>query len=237
VPTGNFGNILAAYYAMQMGLPVNRFICASNDNNVFTEFINTGTYNKNREFIKTISPSMDILISSNLERLLYDISGRNSELISGLMAKLNIDGYYSIDADMKRKMSGVFWAGYSTEAETLKTIEYIYKENNYLTDPHTAVAIDVYDKYVISTGDIRKTVIVSTASPFKFNESVAEAVFGSDFIKDKNEFQLLQILSEKSGMPVPKGLRGLDNKPFLHKKVCARQDMKGQVMEVLGIEE
>jgi len=182
VPTGNFGNILAAYYALRMGLPINKLICASNDNNVLTDFIRTGVYDRRREFKKTISPSMDILISSNLERLLYEITEHNSERINDWMGRLKNDGMYIVDADVKKKISAVFWADFTNESDTLKTIEYLYKENDYLIDTHTAVGVDVYDKYVISTGDMTKTVISSTASPFKFNESVAKAIFGEEFI-------------------------------------------------------
>lgn len=235
VPTGNFGNILAAYYASEMGLPVNKLICASNDNNVLTDFIKTGTYDRNREFKKTISPSMDILISSNLERLLYELTEHDSERINDWMSKLKKEGAYTIDAETKKKISKLFWAGYSTEAETLKTIELIYKEYGYVSDTHTAVGIDVYDKYVISTGDMTKTVIASTASPFKFNESVVKAIFGSDAISGKTEFELLEILSQKCGLNIPKGLKDLDKKDIRHNMVCAKSEMKDNVVKILGI--
>jgi threonine synthase len=235
VPTGNFGNILAAYYASEMGLPVNRLICASNDNNVLTDFIKTGTYDRNREFKKTISPSMDILISSNLERLLYELTGHDSDRINDWMGKLKKDGIYTIDADTKKKIAKLFWAGYSTEAETMKTIELIYKEHKYVSDTHTAVGIDVYDKYVISTGDMTKTVIASTASPFKFNESVVKAIFGTESAAGKNEFELLEMLSESCGLPIPEGLKGLDKKVIRHKMVCGKTEMKANVKKILGI--
>ncbi len=235
VPTGNFGNILAAYYASEMGLPVNRLICASNDNNVLTDFIKTGTYDRNREFKKTISPSMDILISSNLERLLYELTGHDSERINDWMSKLKKDGVYTIDAETKKKISKLFWAGYSTEAETLKTIELIYNEYGYVSDTHTAVGIDVYDKYVISTGDMTKAVIASTASPFKFNESVVKAIFGSETMSGKTEFELLEILSQKCGLNIPMGLKGLDKKDVRHNTVCAKSEMKDNVVKILGI--
>ncbi len=235
VPTGNFGNILAAYYASEMGLPVNKLICASNDNNVLTDFIKTGTYDRNREFKKTISPSMDILISSNLERLLYELTEHDSDRINDWMSKLKKEGVYTVDAETKKKISKLFWAGYSTEAETLKTIELIYKEYGYVSDTHTAVGIDVYDKYVISTGDMTKTVIASTASPFKFNESVVKAIFGSDTISGKTEFELLEILSQKCGLNIPKGLKDLDKKDIRHNMLCTKSDMKDKVVEILGI--
>lgn len=235
VPTGNFGNILAAHYAMEMGLPINKLICASNDNNVLTDFIETGVYDRNRDFKKTISPSMDILISSNLERLLYEVTDHNSVLINEWMEKLKLDGKYSIDPVTKKKISSVFWAGYSTESETMKTIEAIYKEYKYVVDTHTAVAVDVYDKYVISTGDITKAVIVSTASPFKFNESVAKSIFGNDDVQGKTEFQLLDILADKCGISIPEGLKDLDKKPVKHNTVCDKSDMKNIVKGILNV--
>lgn len=235
VPTGNFGNILAAYYAMEMGLPVNKLVCASNENNVLTDFIETGVYDRKREFKKTISPSMDILISSNLERLLYEITGHDSFLINEWMQNLKTDGKYSVDPATKKKISSVFWGGYSTESETMKTIEAIFKEYKYVIDTHTAVAVDVYDKYVISTGDITKTVIVSTASPFKFNESVAKAILGNDFVNGKTEFQLLDILSDKCELNIPNGLKDLDKKPVKHNTICGKSEMKDIVKGILKI--
>lgn len=235
VPTGNFGNILAAFYAMEIGLPVNKLICASNENNVLTDFINTGTYDRNREFKKTSSPSMDILISSNLERLLYEITGHDSELVQNWMQKLGSEGAYSVNNSTKKVITKLFWAGFSTEVETLKTVECIYNEYNYIIDTHTAVAIDVYDKYVISTGDMSKTIIASTASPFKFNESVVRSILGEESIKGKNEFELLDILAEEGKLIIPEGLKGLDKKPVRHKRFCEKSDMKSQVKEILNI--
>lgn len=235
VPTGNFGNILAAYYAREMGLPVNKLICASNENNVLTDFINTGVYDRNREFKKTVSPSMDILISSNLERLLYELTEHDAELINIWMDKLKHTGAYSVNQETRKKVADIFWAAYTDQAETLKTIESIYRDYDYVVDTHTAVGIDVYDKYVISTGDFTKTIVVSTASPFKFNESVAKAIFGDEAIKDKSEFELLDVLSEKCGIPVPEGLSGLDKKEILHKTVCGKSEMMNQVKRILGI--
>ena len=235
VPTGNFGNILAAYYAREMGLPVNKLICASNDNNVLTDFINTGVYDRNREFKKTISPSMDILISSNLERLLYELTRHDDGLIKSWMDKLKTTGAYSVNQETRKKVSDIFWAAYTDQEETAKTIESIYRDYDYVVDTHTAVGIDVYDKYVISTGDITKTVIASTASPFKFNESVVKAIFGDESVNGKNEFELLKVLSESSGIPIPAGLEGLDRKEILHKTVCEREEMKEQVRSILGL--
>lgn len=236
VPTGNFGNILAAYYAKEMGLPVNKLVCASNDNNVLTDFISTGIYDRNRDFRKTVSPSMDILISSNLERLLFELTGHNAGAVARWMEELRTKGKYSVDADTKKAISKLFWAGYTNEVETLKTIECIYREYGYVVDTHTAVGIDVYDKYVISTGDMTKTVIASTASPFKFNESVAKAIFGEEAVSGKNEFQLLEILSAECSLPVPEGLKELDRKQVLHRGLCDKAQMKETVEELLGLE-
>ncbi len=229
VPTGNFGNILAGYYACKMGLPINKLICASNKNDVLTEFINTGVYNSNREFVKTISPSMDILISSNLERLLFELTGHNHQIVTHWMNNLKIDGLYTIDGSTRKEISSLFWAGSTNDRDTVKTIEDIYTEYGYLVDTHTAVGIDVYDKYVISTGDMTKTIIASTASPFKFNCSVAEAVLGIEKIQDKSEFELLDMLSEATGINVPASLKGLDKREILHGEVCGRHEMAEQV--------
>lgn len=229
VPTGNFGNILAGFYAKMMGLPVNKFICASNENNVLTDFIRTGVYDIRRDFIKTISPSMDILISSNLERLLYEMSGRDSEKVSGWMKELSENGYYKVDYKILEKIQENFWAGWSNEDETLKTIECIYDDYKYVSDTHTAVGIDVYDKYVITTGDLTPTVAVSTASPFKFNDSVCTALFGKNEIAGRTEFELLELLSEKTGWEVPSGLKDLDKKEIRHNTVCEKDKMKALV--------
>jgi threonine synthase len=233
VPTGNFGNILAAWYARRMGLPVHRLICASNVNNVLTDFINTGVYDRRRDFKKTMSPSMDILISSNLERLLFDITGQDVGLVSGWMNDLRQEGMYEIDGESKKIISEFFWGGYAGEKETLETIKCIYEDYGYLVDTHTAVGIDVYDRYVASTGDITRTLIASTASPFKFNESVAKAVIPDEISEGTTEFELLDLLSKKTGKPIPEGLRGLDKKPIRHNAVCEKSDMENEVMKIL----
>lgn len=234
VPTGNFGNILAAWYAMNMGLPVNRLICASNENNVLTDFIINGTYDRRREFHKTMSPSMDILISSNLERLLYELSGSDSNLIKSYMRDLTEKGFYSVNNSIREQVQNVFWAGFSNDSETVACIRSVYQDYGYVLDTHTAVAMDVYDKYVIYTGDLSPTVIVSTASPFKFNQSVAKALFGEE-TEGLNEFELLNLLSEKTGWKIPKGLRDLDKKEILHKTVCDKDKMGEVVMKLLKI--
>lgn len=236
VPTGNFGNILAAYYAKKMGLPIAKLICSSNSNNVLTDFINTGVYNKNREFHTTISPSMDILISSNLERFLYDLSGNNDKLISDLMHKLTSDGVYEVSDRIKFKIKDLFWAGYCDDAETMAAIKKCSEEYSYVIDTHTAVAKSVYDKYVKETSDNTKTVIASTASPFKFNQSVLIALNGHNAVVGKDEFTLLNELAEQSGMKIPKSLASLKNSAVLFDTVCDKSEMQQIISDFLKIE-
>ena len=235
VPTGNFGNILAGYYAYCMGLPVNKFICASNKNNVLTDFINTGKYNKNREFFTTISPSMDILISSNLERFLYHISERDDKFVADVMQKLQTEGEYGVPKNIFDKISEIFSADFADENETMSAIKACNDEYGYVIDTHTAVAKAVLDKYVQKTGDTTKTVIASTASPFKFNQSVMIALAGSGAVLGKDEFSLLEELSQKSGMKIPKSLAELKTKPKLFDSVCEKQEMINTVSDFLQI--
>lgn len=235
VPTGNFGNILAAYYAKKMGLPVKKLICASNENNVLTDFINTGVYDKNRQFHVTISPSMDILISSNLERFLYDLSGSQDSLISDLMKQLTTSGRYEIPDTMKAEMKELFWAECANDEETMNTIKKCKDEYDYCMDTHTAVAKTVYDKYLSSVGDTTKTVIASTASPFKFNQSVLIALMGYPAVAGKDEFTLLDMLKEESGMNIPPSLAALKTKPKLFDIVCEKDQMKQVVSDFLQI--
>ena len=236
VPTGNFGNILAAYYAKKMGLPIAKFICASNENNVLTDFIKTGVYNKNRDFHTTISPSMDILISSNLERFLYDLTGCDDKLVSEWMKELNTNGSYEVSADVKAKMQEMFTAGCCDDAETMATIKKCASEYNYVIDTHTAVAKSVYDKYVAQTGDTTKTIIASTASPFKFNQSVLIALEDHNAVVGKDEFTLLKELSEKSNMQIPKSLYELKDKSVVFDLVCDKDEMQQIVSDFLMVE-
>jgi len=233
VPTGNFGDILAGFYAMKMGLPINRLICAANSNNVVSEFMRTGTYDKNRKFVTTNSPAMDILISSNLERLLFEMSGKDSEKISDWMKSLSELGTYTIDKKTHVNINHLFWSSWSSDQETLAIIKNIYDDYDYLIDTHTAVGISVYDKYVISTGDMTKTIAISTASPFKFNTSVAQSILNKEDIEWKTEFEILDILSQKTGQEIPIPLRGLKEKEVLHKTVCEIDEMKAQVSKYL----
>jgi threonine synthase len=230
VPTGNFGNILAGYYAKKMGLPVNCLICASNQNNILTDFINTGEYNQSRPFYRSISPSMDILISSNLERLLYDITQKDSSRVSNWMDRLTNHTMFQVEEDVKNLISQHFWGGHSSEEETLETLSKTFQNNNYLLDTHTSVAMNVYLKYQAETKDSTKTIIVSTASPFKFPQSVSEAIWGETAILDKSEFQLLEELSHKLHVMIPDCLKNLNHKKIFHHQSCNVEDMKSIVL-------
>lgn len=232
VPTGNFGNILAAYYAKKMGLPVGKLICASNENNVLYDFINTGVYDKKRKLIVTSSPAMDILVSSNLERLLYDISGGNADIINSLIGDLNKKGEFKITSEMKDKMAD-FYGGFATDKETFETIKYVFYNFNYLIDTHTAVGYNVYRKYVDDSGDKSKTVIASTASPFKFPGSVARAI--DKKYTGMDEFSLLEILAEISGLKVPNAIKGIESREILHSTVCETSQMKDVITDILGV--
>ena len=233
VPTGNFGNILAAYYAKTMGLPVNKLICASNINNVLTEFIKTGVYDKNRKFHTTISPSMDILISSNLERLLYHLSDGNDALIAEYMSKLSSDGKYKVNDEIFNKIKDLFYADCASDDETKQTINKINKAYGYTADTHTAVALNVYDKYVEETGDKTKTVIASTANPYKFNESVINAITGEGSCEGLDEFELLNKLYDISSMEIPASLAELKNKTVRFDSVCNKEDMQDVTSDFL----
>ncbi len=235
VPTGNFGNILAGYYAMKMGLPVNKFICASNSNNVLTDFLKTGEYNRNREFHATVSPSMDILISSNLERLLYDVTGNDCEKVSGWMQELNEKGCYKVDDETFAKISAVFDAGCCDDDATLKTIRQVYDNAGYLCDTHTAVAVDVYEAYVARTGDNTPAVIVSTASPYKFASSVLDAV-DDNYDDAMDEFQKVERLSALTKTEVPAPIANLESKEVRFKNVCTKENMGSVLLQMVGLQ-
>nr|WP_248484747.1 threonine synthase [Tepidibacter aestuarii] len=232
VPTGNFGNILASFYAKNMGLPINKLICASNENNVLCDFINTGIYDIRREFKLTSSPSMDILISSNLERLLYEISNKNPYLVNNLMEELKTNGIYEIDEDMKSKL-GDFYADFATQEETSSTINEVYRDFNYLMDTHTSVAYCVYQKYRQKTNDSTKTIIASTASPFKFPESVIESIDNNyDILSD---FRLIDKLSNISNLEIPNPIKALENKRVIHGSICKKDKMKSMINNILNV--
>ena len=231
VPTGNFGNILAAYYAGEMGLPVAKFICASNRNSVLTEFLTTGVYDRNREFYTTISPSMDILISSNLERLLYTLAG--SEKVKEWMGLLAKEGRYEVDPETLGKIKEKFAAGCCDDEATKATIAKVFKEDGYLCDTHTAVAVTVYEEYRKSTGDLTPAIIASTASPFKFSASVLEAVTGEKSGLD--EFEMVNELSRVTGKACPPQLAGLKEKAVRFDRCCEKAEMDAVVFEMLNI--
>ena len=234
VPTGNFGNILAAYYASLMGLPVNKFVCASNKNNVLTEFLETGVYNKNRDFHLTISPSMDILISSNLERLLYHLSGENDAEVKGYMQQLNETGTYKVSDFILAFLKDRFAAGCADDAKTKATIKRVFEEEGYIMDTHTAVAKAVYDDYKAATGDATKTVIASTASPFKFSGNVLDALNDCDgTVFGKDEFDVLAELSERTSLSIPESLSKLKSAAILYDVTCEKDDLKEIVEEFL----
>lgn len=232
VPTGNFGNILAGYYAKHMGVPVNKLICASNANNVLTDFIKTGIYDRNRPFHTTISPSMDILISSNLERLLYHLSGSDDAQIREWFGSLSKTGRYEVTDEVKKAIADEFYAGCCDDEQTKSCIKEIYDEYSYTCDTHTAVAVKVYKDYAAATGDKTKTVIASTASPYKFSGSVLAAI-GKDTNAD--EFGLVDELAEVSKIPVPASLAALKDKEVRFTKVIDKADMKDYIYSALGI--
>ncbi len=232
VPTGNFGNILAAYYASLMGLPVNRFICASNDNKVLFDFFTTGVYDRNREFILTSSPSMDILISSNLERLIYRIAGNDAEKNAALMKELSETGKYTITDAMKKALEP-FYGNFADMDTVAKTIRTIYEEDGYIIDTHTAVAAAVYDRYKEETGDTTPTVIASTASPYKFTRSVMTAI--DPAYDSQEDFALVDKLEELSGVKVPQAIEDIRSAEILHKTVCEKEEMEAVVKGFLGI--
>lgn len=232
VPTGNFGNILAAFYAKNMGLPIDRLICASNDNKVLYDFFRTGTYDRNRDFVLTSSPSMDILISSNLERLIYRIAGNDADSNSRLMAALAGTGKYEITDQMKAKLKD-FYGNFASEKETAGTIRRIFESCGYVIDTHTAVASAVYEKYVQETGDHKKTVIASTASPFKFTRSVMNAI--DPKYDSMADFELVDELSELANVKVPAAIEEIRNAEIVHNHLCEVGQMQQVVKEFLKL--
>jgi len=230
VPTGNFGNILAGYYAEKMGLPINKLICASNKNDVLTQFLNTGVYNKNRPFYLTSSPSMDILVSSNLERLLFELSDKNGKAVSNYMAQLSSSGTYTVPDDMKNELNRVFASGQCDEKDTMSTIKTTFNESNYLIDTHTSVAYKVLNDYRKSTGDKTPAVVISTASPFKFCESVLDALSKP---YNKTGAELLESLSNATGVEIPAPLAELKGKNERFNKSVTKNNMKSTVIDFI----
>jgi len=235
VPTGNFGNILAAWYAMKMGVPMNKLICASNRNKVLSDFLRSGTYDRNRDFYKTNSPSMDILISSNLERLLFEITGKNGAKVLEWMGELSEKGSYTVDPTTLRTLQGVFVGGFSDEAGIIKTIREVYDRCDHVIDTHTAVGFNVYGRYYQRSADETKTIFVSTASPFKFADSVLDAIFGGGYSRGRSSEVIIRELSEESSLPVPAGLTNLQDRKVLHDTLIEKDDMQKQVLEILSL--
>lgn len=234
VPTGNFGNILAAYYAKQMGLPLGKLICASNENKVLFDFFSTGVYDKNREFVLTSSPSMDILVSSNLERLIFHSTGDDPGITKDLMTALSTQGKYQISPSMREKLAD-FYGNYASEEETAAAIAKVYREDAYVLDTHTAVAAAVYGKYLQETGDSTKTVIASTASPYKFARSVLHAIDGAQF-DSLSDLEQIDALAQVSGMKIPHAIEEIRTAPIRHNTVSEVSKMEDAVKNILGME-
>ena len=233
VPSGNFGDILAGYFAKLMGLPVRNLVCASNENRVLTDFLETGTYDRRRPFYRTSSPSMDILISSNLERLLFLASGCNAKKVSGWMAELSSEGIFKIDASELAKINETFKAFCCTEKQTIETIGEVYRRDGYLCDPHTAVGMKAASDYMAQAGGNVPVVVLSTASPYKFPAPVSDAL-GIELRSD--EFEQIQAIADKTGVPVPRNLSSLRDKKVLHRDVADREKILDYVLGVLGID-
>ena len=232
VPTGNFGNILAAYFAKHMGVPIAKLLCASNENKVLFDFFKTGVYDRNREFKLTSSPSMDILISSNLERLIYLVCGCDADKNSELMKSLQTEGKYEITEEMKEKLQD-FYGNFATEEETAESIRSLYEKTGYVIDTHTAVATTVYEKYKHETGDQTKTVIASTASPFKFTRAVMQAIGQDD--PSVSDLDLVDALAKAANVSVPNAIEEIRNAEILHNTVCDVEEMPQTVKKFLGI--
>ncbi len=233
VPTGNFGNILAGWYAGKMGLPVHKLICASNENKVLTDFFQTGFYNRNREFRQTSSPSMDILISSNLERFLFEITDHDTGKITRWMTDLQEKGVFQVDDATRKLMGEVISAGFAREEETMDAIREAFDSHRYIMDPHTAVGYWVYEDYCRKSGDKTVTVLNATANPCKFGSSVLEALRGRGYLQGKDEFTILHQLEELDGISLHPGLRDLEQKPVLHRTVCEKKEIRGLVERIL----
>ena len=233
VPTGNFGNILAAWFAKNMGIPVHKLICASNRNKVLCDFFSSGKYDRNREFYKTTSPSMDILISSNLERLLFEITDHNAKQVKEWMEKLNTDGVYKVDDKTLKKMQMLFVGGFADETGVAKTILDVYDRTDNVVDTHTAVGFNIYNRYHQRSSDETKTVFASTASPFKFSTSVMDAIRGEGFSDGKSVEEVIKELSDESGLEIPEQIKDLSKKPVLHKDVIDKEQMEEKVRSIL----
>ncbi|MFW5992468.1 MAG: threonine synthase, partial [Halanaerobiaceae bacterium] len=224
----------AAYYAYRMGLPVNKFICASNDNKILTDFISTGKYDINRNFKKTISPSMDILISSNLERFLFEISDHDSAKINKWYQDLKEEGVFRVDNYTQTRIRNMFIGEYATERETRNTIKEVYNKYNYLVDSHTAVGINVYQKYLAESSDHTPVIIASTANPYKFSSAVYDAITGK--VESDNEFEILESLRNETSVEVHRGLCNLGDKKVRHRRTCNGSTIRDEILDILEIE-
>ncbi|NLC51796.1 MAG: threonine synthase, partial [Firmicutes bacterium] len=233
VPTGNFGYILAGYYAKKMGLPVKKLICASIDNKVLYDFIRTGVYDRRRDFVTTISPSMDILISSNLERLLYLLCSEDTNWVKQLMEELSVRGVYVVPPEVLHALQVDFAGGYASEAATRAAIKEVFRTSAYLLDPHTAVAYAVYQDYLQKTGDKQKTVILSTASPYKFARDVFCSI--NDDCQEKDDFRLIKELYKLTGLKIPSVIEALEYSPIRHQTVCRIEEMQNVVEKILSL--
>lgn len=232
VPTGNFGNILAAYYSREMGLPIGKFICASNENNILTDFFNKGEYDKRRELILTESPSMDILVSSNLERLLFEASNRNSDEINKLMEQLNEKGIYTISENINKNLKD-FYGNFASKEEVYEAIKNVYNNKGYLIDTHTAVAYVVLNKYIDESDDNTPYLIASTASPYKFPRSILKALDVED--KDLNDFEIIKKLNEITKIDIPKNLIDLNKRDIIHNSVCEKDELVKELLKFLEV--
>lgn len=233
VPTGNFGNILAGWYAFRMGLPINKLICASNRNNILSDFIRNGHYDKRRPFYKTNAPSMDILISSNLERLLFELTDRSGEIVREHMRDLAEQGHYQIDAPMLKRLQSLFVGGFADDKGTLRMIREVYDRCDHVIDTHTAVGFNVYGRYRLRSNDEAKTVFVSTASPFKFPEAVSDALFGKGYANGRSLDTLLDELAAESGLTLPVSLQQLSSKQVNHHLIIPIEQIRETVRNIL----
>ena len=229
VPTGNFGNILAGFIAKLMGIPINKLIVASNINSVVADFVRTGLYDRRRKFYKTISPSMDILVASNLERLLYLVT-RDSERVKKYMLNLKTEGYFKVEEEVLKDIQESFWGDFSTDDQTRNSIKTIYREYGYLVDPHSAVGFDVYTKYQKQTSDNTKTVVLQTANPYKFAKDVLNALFDGEY-NNIDPFEAVETLYAKTGVEVPEGIKSILSKPILHPDVIEKERMFDFILE------
>lgn len=237
VPTGNFGDILAGYYAKKMGLPVKCFICASNSNNVLTDFINTGIYDKNRALNKTVSPSMDILVSSNLERLLFDLTENDATQVAEWMAQLTAAGKYQVSREVSERVRDMFFGAWIDERETVDTIGRVHNDFEYLIDPHTAVAWRAAEKYRLLSSDDSYIIVLSTASPYKFCTTVLEGIGKADGLDEKAPFAAAHRLAEETETSIPPQVTALETMPVVHKDVIAPEEMAQHIKMTLGIQE